>query len=162
MRSMTSLFCAYVYKKEGVLKMLTMSLKIRKKNIVWMTLIALTLVGAALAVAIALSRPDADAQSPEQLLASYGWEATLQSEQQVQIPDDFPPAYEQYNALQRSQGFDLTRYAGKECTKKRYQIDNAGPDVVADLLLYQGRVIGGDIHRQIYGESPKPLSGEGL
>ena len=86
-----------------------------------------------------------------ELLRSLGWEADPASEevQTVHIPESFPPVYEDYNTLQREQGFDLQRYAGRDCELYTYAVTN-WPDesqtVLANLYLYKGRVIAGDVH----------------
>ena len=56
--------------------------------------------------------------------------------------------YQRYNALQISQGFDLTQYAGKTVTRYVYTVENypdAQEPVYATLLVYQDQVIGGDV-----------------
>jgi hypothetical protein len=53
-----------------------------------------------------------------------------------------------YNELQRTQGLDLTPYAGKTVERYTYTVTNYnGFDgtVLANLLVYRGRVIGGDV-----------------
>ena len=63
------------------------------------------------------------------------------------IPSKFNETYTSYNELQKQQGLDLTKYAGKECTKYTYEILNYDGDekIVANLLVLDNRVIGGDI-----------------
>lgn len=84
-------------------------------------------------------------------LAACGWTADPQSEQTqiIHIPEVFSPVYEDYNELQRQQGFDLADYAGRDCTLYTYAVTNY-PDetqtVLANLYLYRDRVIGGDVH----------------
>ena len=84
-------------------------------------------------------------------LAACGWEADPSSEQEqlIHIPEAFPPVYEDYNALQLSQGYDLRDYAGEDCTLYTYDVTN-WPDetqtVLANLYLFRGRIIGGDVH----------------
>lgn len=84
-------------------------------------------------------------------LQSCGWEVDPATEeaQIIHIPEVFSPVYEDYNALQLQQGFDLLDYAGRDCTLYTYSVTNY-PDesqtVLANLYLYKGRVIGGDIH----------------
>ena len=48
-------------------------------------------------------------------LTDLGWEVTTSPKEsgQVRIPEEMPQVYERYNALQKSQGYDLTQYAGK-------------------------------------------------
>ncbi len=84
-------------------------------------------------------------------LASFGWSVNAQPKQtqQVKIPDSTEnKVFARYNELQISQGFDLTKYAGKEATRYVYEILNypeAKEPVYASILVYDGKIIGGDI-----------------
>ncbi|MDD4699429.1 MAG: DUF4830 domain-containing protein [Oscillospiraceae bacterium] len=83
-------------------------------------------------------------------IKSFGWEIDETSGEgnDVLIPSEFNDVYKQYNALQLSQGFDLTKYRGLTVTRYTYNVTNY-PDypknVKINLLVYEGRVIGGDI-----------------
>ena len=59
------------------------------------------------------------------------------------IPENFTPVYEKYNNMLKEEGYDLTPYKGKKCTRYTYLI----PDVNAraNILVYNGEIIGGDI-----------------
>ena len=83
-------------------------------------------------------------------LTDFGWEVTSApvETQSVLIPVDTTEVYDRYNALQISQGYDLTQYAGKNATRYVYQINNypnATDPVYATLLVYKDQIIGGDI-----------------
>ena len=83
-------------------------------------------------------------------LTDFGWEVTSApvETQSVLIPVDTTEVYDRYNALQISQGSDLTQYAGKNATRYVYQINNypnATEPVYATLLVYKDQIIGGDI-----------------
>ena len=83
-------------------------------------------------------------------LKSFGWEVTTSpvESSQVRIPEKTSEVYERYNALQKSQGYDLTQYAGKTVMRYVYKINNfpgATEPVYATLLVYKNQVIGGDI-----------------
>lgn len=83
-------------------------------------------------------------------LRGYGWEVDPSpvAEQDVRIPDTFDAAYESYNALQKTQGLDLTRYQGRKCKLYVYQIHNdpsGEQGVTANLVLYRDRLIAADI-----------------
>ena len=85
-----------------------------------------------------------------QYLTDYGWEVVNSpvQTQQVRIPSEITEVYQRYNALQMSQGFDLTQYAGKTATRYVYEIENypnASDPVYATLLVYKDQVIGADI-----------------
>ncbi|MBR5381959.1 MAG: DUF4830 domain-containing protein [Oscillospiraceae bacterium] len=83
-------------------------------------------------------------------LESLGWKIGREplEEQTVVIPQQFGEVYGQYNELQRAQGFDLTKYAGCEATRYSYEVTNYPGEegtVVADMIVYRGRVIAGDV-----------------
>lgn len=84
-------------------------------------------------------------------LATYGWSvnATANETQKVKIPDSSDNrVFSRYNDLQKSQGFDLTDYAGKEVMRYVYEILNypdASAPVYATILVSDGKIIGGDI-----------------
>ena len=83
-------------------------------------------------------------------LKELGWEvaAAPKETSQVRIPDTPTEVYERYNALQKSQGYDLSRYAGKTVMRYVYEVKNfpgATQPVYATLLVCKDQVIGGDI-----------------
>lgn len=92
-------------------------------------------------------------QSRVEFLASCGYTVSQEPirTQEVQIPKEFSEVYEQYNAIQKTQGFDLSRYQGKNVMQYVYLVENypeEGSDpVYATLLLYKNKLIGGDISR---------------
>ena len=83
-------------------------------------------------------------------LADCGWsvETPALKEETVLIPKQFNAVFETYNALQKQQGFDLTRYAGKEVKLYTYKVvgSNLGENVIATLYVSGGNVVGGDVH----------------
>lgn len=97
--------------------------------------------------------PDLDVSTNEgriEWLSSCGWTVDAQpvDVQNVRIPEEPDEVLLRYNELQRSQGYDLTRFAGKEVTRYVYSIINyegAAEPVYATLLVHNGQVIGGDI-----------------
>lgn len=83
-------------------------------------------------------------------LSDLGWEVTTSPVEsgQVKIPAESTEVYDRYNSLQKSQGYDLTPYAGKTVMRYVYQIHNfpdATEPVYATLLIYKNQVIGGDV-----------------
>lgn len=86
-----------------------------------------------------------------EFLLECGWETDPNSEtvQNIHIPERFTAVYENYNELQLQQGYDLTEYAGRDCTLYSYTVLNYPDDsqtVIADLYVYKDRIIGGDVH----------------
>ena len=83
-------------------------------------------------------------------LADLGWEVTASPAEatEVRIPREADEVFSRYNELQKNQGYDLTKYAGKKVMRYVYQINNfpdAKEPVYATLLVYKDRIIGGDI-----------------
>ncbi|MBR1496700.1 MAG: DUF4830 domain-containing protein [Oscillospiraceae bacterium] len=84
-------------------------------------------------------------------LMEQGWqvESPPESEGTVVIPRSFSPVFEDYNELQKRQGFDLSQYCGMEVGMYTYRVKNpeyAGDEVLAVLYVLNNRVIGGDVH----------------
>jgi len=85
-----------------------------------------------------------------QFLESLGWEVDTDAieERVIVIPRAFTGVYARYNELQLSQGFDLSQFGGVEATRYTYRVLNfPGYDsnVVADIIIYRGEVIAGNI-----------------
>ena len=83
-------------------------------------------------------------------LSDMGWQVSTSPVEsaQVRIPQEQSEVYERYNALQKSQGYDLSQYAGKTVMRYVYKINNfpnATEPVYATLLVYKDQVIGGDV-----------------
>ena len=82
-------------------------------------------------------------------LKKYGWEVEKEATlvEQIIIPVNFDPIYKKYNELQIEEGLDLQKYKGKTVKRYTYLVSNYEYDgtVLANLLIYKNRVIGGDI-----------------
>ena len=83
-------------------------------------------------------------------LTDFGWEVTTSPTEssQVKIPDKTSEVFERYNALQKSQGYDLSKFAGKKVMRYVYKVSNspgATEPVYATLLIYKNEIIGGDV-----------------
>lgn len=93
------------------------------------------------------------AETNEQRIAfleSFGWtaEASPIETQEVRIPDEENEIFARYNELQKSQGYDLSEYAGKNVKRYVYHITNhpdADGNYQATILVYKGKIIGGDV-----------------
>lgn len=94
-----------------------------------------------------------DGETNEQRIAyikSCGWDVGITHTEylEVRVPLEFDEVYEKYNELQKKQGFDLRKY--RACTVKKYSyaIENTAEGSVpicANLLVYEGKIIGADI-----------------
>ena len=85
-----------------------------------------------------------------QFLKDFGWDVTTSPTEssQVRIPEETSEVFDRYNALQKSQGYDLSAYSGKTVMRYVYQINNfpgATEPVYATLLVHKNQIIGGDI-----------------
>lgn len=140
--------------------MFVMTAKVSKTK----TAAIITLV-IALAVIIAIAvisgrKPDG-AQTPNadtnearvQFLAGFGWDVNVEpvQTQTVTVPSaEDNDVFCRYNDLQKSQGYDLTQYAGKKAQRYVYEILNY-PGAEADCPVYvtmfvsDGMVIAGDV-----------------
>ena len=83
-------------------------------------------------------------------LKDFGWDVSTSPTEsgQVRVPTAPNEVFDRYNALQKSQGYDLSAYAGKNVMRYVYKINNypgATEPVYATLLVYKNQVIGGDI-----------------
>lgn len=82
-------------------------------------------------------------------LESMGWETDTEFEtKELTIPENWNNVYNDYNEVQLNQGFDLSNYKGKKVTLYTYTITNyedLSEGVVADMLVCDGNLIGGDV-----------------
>ena len=83
-------------------------------------------------------------------ISQFGWEIDQEPAEimEVVIPEQLDAVYEQYNAIQKEQGFDLSKYCGKKLKRYTYKITNypEEPDFVqVSLLVYRDTVVGGDV-----------------
>lgn len=83
-------------------------------------------------------------------LESLGWSVSAEpiATEELVIPEAFDESYDDYLALQSAQGFDLTAYCGKRVKRYTYEVLNhptGETGVQAALLIYKGRLIGGEV-----------------
>ena len=83
-------------------------------------------------------------------LTDFGWDVTTSPTEsgRVRIPEEAGEVFDRYNALQKGQGYDLSKYAGKTVMRYVYKINNypgATEPVYATLLVYKNQIIGGDV-----------------
>lgn len=83
-------------------------------------------------------------------LGAYGWEVSTEPVEvkEVLIPEEWTDVYEKYNELQTAQGLDLSKYKGCRAKLWCYSVSNhpnATENVLAHLIIYDNRVIAGDI-----------------
>ncbi len=96
------------------------------------------------------SAPVSSNDARVKFLTDFGWEvsASPAESSQVRIPETMTEVFDRYNQLQKSQGYDLSAYAGKNVMRFVYKVNNypgATEPVYATVLVYKNQVIGGDI-----------------
>ncbi len=137
--------------------MMVMTAKVDKKKIV----IALAAAAAVIVALIMLFGGGGDStptaapsmgtnEGRVQFLKGFGWQVSTSPTEssQVRIPDSSSEVFDRYNALQKSQGYDLSQYAGKTVMRYVYKVNNypgATEPVYATLLICKDQVIGGDV-----------------
>lgn len=85
-------------------------------------------------------------------LNQFGWKTNPSPIEvsKVNIPSEFNTVYEHYNDIQKEQGLDLSKYKGTECQKYTFKILNhSNDDLVANVIVYNNYVIGGDVSEEI-------------
>ena len=85
-----------------------------------------------------------------QFLKNFGWDVTTSPTEsgRVRIPKESSEVFDRYNTLQKGQGYDLSKYAGKTVMRYVYKVNNypgATEPVYATVLIRRHEVIGGDI-----------------
>ncbi len=84
-------------------------------------------------------------------LSQFGYEVSEDPLETVEItlPEKFDKVYAGYNELQKAQGLDLSKYRRKTVMRYTYEVKNYdgynGGRVLANVIVYRGRVIGGDV-----------------
>lgn len=83
-------------------------------------------------------------------LEQFGWkvDAEVTEEVTMKIPREFDKIMTEYNELQKRAGLDLSKYRGREVVRYTYNVTNYPSydgRVNANIIIYNGRVIGGDI-----------------
>lgn len=141
--------------------MFIVSMKANRKKV----LIGLLLAAAAILAVFCLFRGEKAAPTSQKLgvslaaetneqriafLKNFGWEVEPEPSEivEVAIPAEFGEVYASYNEIQKKQGFDLGQYREKRVKRYTYVVcnyPNEPEDIRANLLVYEGKIIGGDI-----------------
>ncbi len=135
-----------------------MFIKTVKIKSFWAAVTALALVAvAAAAIIFAVGRANdktaayrmTNEVQRQQFIDSLGWEVPEEYDtcRIVIIPETFDEVYENYNKLQKQQGFDLEDYKGKTVEIYSYPVYNydGEKNVVMNLMVCDGMLIGGDV-----------------
>ena len=137
--------------------MFIVTAKLSKKKAVFLILALACILTAVIVLAGRRDRGPDSVDIPAETLADIiayleglGWQVAPEpiEAQEVLIPRAFDAVYEAYNAMQLEAGFDLSDYRGRPAIRYRWQVLNypGQPEgVVADVLVADGQIIGGDI-----------------
>ena len=130
---------------------------VKIKSILKALVIILVIAAAIFAVIYAVNRmlkPSAITLATETdrlgFLSNLGWETSGEpiNCREVIIPEEWNEVYTKYNELQLQQGFDLSKFRGKTATVYTYTIlnyDGKPDNMVANLVICEGRLIGADV-----------------
>lgn len=82
-------------------------------------------------------------------------------EENYTMPEDFDRVISGYNEIQKAQGLDLSKYKGRRITHYAYEVTNYDFDgvVVANMLVYRGRIIALDLSSVDNGGFVLPIVG---
>lgn len=140
--------------------MVIVSAKVSKRKLLMCLAAAAAVIALLVFLVLRSGEPSEAPDAPEQTLAgstneeraaflrSFGWQVqeTPSETQEVRIPEEFNEVFTRYNHLQQSQGFDLSRYAGKAAKRYVYTVtDSSGEVSRATVLTHKGKIIGGDV-----------------
>lgn len=83
-------------------------------------------------------------------LGQFGWEVKSAPLEvlEVSIPAEFDRIFTGYNEIQKQQGLDLSKYRRKTVMRYTFELTNYedfSGMVYANVLVYRGKVVGGDI-----------------
>ena len=131
--------------------------KLNKKTFGILAAVVLVFIG--LVITLVSCDKNDDAQNTVKLsekeemiryIQSLGYEIDEEryEEKKVVIPSKFDDVYTNYNLMQKDSGFDLEKYKGKHVTLYTFGIRGYkdAEDVLCDLLVYKGKVIGGAVY----------------
>ncbi|MGN0602316.1 MAG: DUF4830 domain-containing protein [Oscillospiraceae bacterium] len=89
----------------------------------------------------------------QEFLSDMGWRVSEEYEdcKVIVIPEEFNDVYNNYNKLQKEQGFNLEKYKGKTVEIYTYPVynydDYEDKDCIkCNLLICDGMLIGGDVY----------------
>jgi SRSO17 transposase len=84
-------------------------------------------------------------------LTEKGWEIVANPVEikEITVPKEFDAVYTEYNNIQKSVGMNLETVKGKTVKRFSYEVlnypDAAEANVIANLIVYNGKIVGGDI-----------------
>ena len=135
--------------------MIVKTFKVRKKGLVicggiLIALLVILIVCGIVHKATAKTYPMKTESERQAFMSEMGWEVSEEytSCKVVSIPEEFNETYESYNELQKEQGFNLKKYKGEMVEIYTYAVYNYpgnSENVVINLMVFDGSLIGGDV-----------------
>ena len=135
--------------------MIVKTFKVRKKGLVicggiLIALLVILIVCGIVHKATAKTYPMKTERERQAFMSEMGWEVSEEytSCKVVSIPEEFNETYESYNELQKEQGFNLKKYKGEMVEIYTYAVYNYpgnSENVVINLMVFDGSLIGGDV-----------------
>lgn len=94
-----------------------------------------------------------------EFLENRGWEVDANSQRidEIQIPLNFSQIYQEYNQIQKEQGFDLEEYRGEVCKRFRYSATGLNEGKEVELCIYKGEIIAACAFNKIAGSPMERL-----
>lgn len=74
------------------------------------------------------------------------------------IPTEFSDVYTRYNSLQKEAGYNLEAYKGNNAVLYKYQLKNTQEPIYVNLIVVDGKIVGGDVQESALGGKMLPLS----
>ena len=88
----------------------------------------------------------------QEFISEMGWEVPDEFDEckATVIPEEWNDVYDNYNNLQKEQGFDLSKFKGKTVDIYTYKVKNYpnyedSDCIKCTLIVYDGQLIGGDV-----------------
>lgn len=141
--------------ESGALIVIVKTFKVRKKGLVicggiLIALLVILVVCGIVHKATAKTYPMKTESERQAFMSEMGWEVSEEytSCKVVSIPEEFNETYESYNELQKEQGFNLKKFKGEMVEIYTYAVYNypGNPEnVVINLMVFDGNLIGGDV-----------------
>lgn len=135
--------------------MIVKTFKVRKKGLVicggiLIAILAILIVFGVVHKFAAKSYSMKTESERQKFMSEMGWKVSEEytSCKVVSIPEDFNETYESYNELQKDQGFNLKKYKGEMVEIYTYEVYNypgKKENVVINLMVFEGKLIGGDV-----------------
>ncbi len=132
------------------------------QKIVLIAFIAAVITGIAVALLKGSLPTGRDISEIKAFLSDYGIITTGNEEvKNIVIPEVFGEVYENYNALQKEQGFDLSAYRGREAVSYTFPVVSVKGEIAentdAHVIVCDGYIIGGDIASRALGGEMKGI-----